>query len=83
VKCTPVEYASHSTCIASPEAFLTFYESYDTHHQMAQDVINMPQVKQCKLSVKRILHFMGQMTLESGSIFTVHIEKTVYSTFGM
>jgi hypothetical protein len=40
---------------------------------MAQDVINMPQVKQNKLSDKRIgiLNFMSQMALESGTIFTV------------
>jgi uncharacterized protein YoaH (UPF0181 family) len=38
---------------------------------MAQDVINMTHVKQYKASVKRILDFMSQMTLESGTIFTV------------
>jgi hypothetical protein len=43
-----VEYASHSTCIASPEAYLSFYESDDTYQKMAQDVINMPHVKQYK-----------------------------------
>jgi hypothetical protein len=32
----------------------------------------MPHVKQYKSSVKRILHFMSQMTLESETIFTVH-----------
>jgi hypothetical protein len=37
---------------------------------MAQDVINMPHVKQYKLNVKHILHFMSQMTLESGTTFT-------------
>jgi hypothetical protein len=26
-----VEYASHSTCIVSPEAYLDFYESDDTY----------------------------------------------------
>jgi hypothetical protein len=66
-----VEYASHSTCVALPEAYLSFYESDDTSQKMAQDVINMPQVKQYKLSVKRVLSFMSQMTLESGTIFTV------------
>jgi hypothetical protein len=65
-----VEYASHSSCIASP--YLSFYESDDTYQKMAQDVINMPHMKQYKMSVKRILHFMSQMTLESGTIFTVH-----------
>jgi hypothetical protein len=39
---------------------------------MAQDVINMPQVKQYMFSVKHIQHFMSQMTLESGTIFTVY-----------
>jgi hypothetical protein len=66
-----VEYASHSTCIASPEAYLSFYESDDTYKKMAQDVINMPHVKQYNTSVKRILHFMSQMTLDNGTIFTV------------
>jgi hypothetical protein len=60
--------ASHSTCIASPEAYLSFYESDDTNQKMAQDVINIPHVKQS--SVKCILHFMSQMTIESGTIFT-------------
>jgi hypothetical protein len=46
-----VEYASHLTGIASPEACLAYHETDDTYHQMAQDVINMPQVKQYKLSV--------------------------------
>jgi hypothetical protein len=67
-----VEYASHSSCIASPGAYLSFYESDDTDQKTAQDVINMPQLKQYKTSVKRILHFMSQMTLESGTIFTVN-----------
>jgi hypothetical protein len=66
-----VEYASHSTCIASPEANLSFHASDDTYQKMAQDVINMPHVKQYKMSVKRILHFISQMALESGTIFTV------------
>jgi hypothetical protein len=44
---------------------------------MAQDVINMPRVKQNKSSVKRILHFMSQMTLESGTIFTVHMKNFI------
>jgi hypothetical protein len=39
-----VEYASHSACNASPEAYLAFYESDDAYRQMAQDVINMPHV---------------------------------------
>jgi hypothetical protein len=39
---------------------------------MVQYVINMPQVKQNKLSVKRILHFMFKTTLESGAIFKVN-----------
>jgi hypothetical protein len=36
----------------------------------------MLQVKQYKMSVKRILHFMSQMTLESGTspiTFTVYL----------
>jgi hypothetical protein len=66
-----VEDASHSTCIASPEAYLSFYESDDTYQKMALDVINMPQVKQYKSSVKCILHFKSQMTLESGTILTM------------
>jgi hypothetical protein len=49
--------------------------------KMAQDVINMPHVKQYKLSVKRILHFMSQMTLESGTIFTVQLAEDVYILF--
>jgi hypothetical protein len=70
---------SHSTCIASPEAYLFSYESHDTYQKMSQDVINMPHVKQYKLSVKYILHFMSQMTLESGTIFTVwtHIVRAL------
>jgi hypothetical protein len=36
-----VEYASNATCIASPEAYLAFYESDDTYCQMAQDVIKI------------------------------------------
>jgi hypothetical protein len=62
-----VEYASHSTCIALPEAHLSFYESNGNYQKMAQEVINMPHLKQYKSSVKRILHFMSQMTLESGT----------------
>jgi hypothetical protein len=41
-----VEYASHSTCITSPEAYLAINESDDTYHQLAKDVINMHQVKE-------------------------------------
>jgi hypothetical protein len=67
-----VEYASHSTCIAPPEAYLSFYESDDTYKKMAKDVTNMPHVKQYKSSVKRILHFMSQITFESGTTFTVY-----------
>jgi hypothetical protein len=66
-----VEYASHSTCIASPDAYLSFYESDETYQKMAQDVINMPHIKEYKSSMKRIIHFMSQMTLESVTIFTV------------
>jgi hypothetical protein len=42
-----VEYASHSTCIASPEAYLSFYryESDDTDQKKAHDEINMPHDK--------------------------------------
>jgi hypothetical protein len=58
--------------MASPKAYLGFRESDGTYHKIAQDVINMSQVKQYKLSVKRILHFMSQMSLESGTIFTVY-----------
>jgi hypothetical protein len=39
----------------------------------------MLEVKQYKLSVKRILHFMSQMTLESG---TSPITFTVYVRYG-
>jgi hypothetical protein len=67
-----VEYASHSTCIASPEAYLSFYESDATYQKMAQDVINMPYMQQYKLIVKHTLHFMIQMTLEYRAIFTVN-----------
>jgi hypothetical protein len=66
-----VEYASHSTCVASPEAYVAFYESDDIYQKMAQDVIYMPHVKQYKLGVKHIPDFMSQMTLESGTLFTV------------
>jgi hypothetical protein len=61
-----------STSIASHETYLSFYESDDTYQKMAQDVINMPHVKQYESGVKRILHFMSQVTLESGTIFTVY-----------
>jgi hypothetical protein len=74
-----VEYASHSTCIASPKAYLTFCESDDK--KMAQDEINMPHVKQYKLSVKHIPHFMSQMALESGTIFTVFEKQNGKGTF--
>jgi hypothetical protein len=37
---------------------------------MAQDVFNMSQVKQYKLSVKLVQHIMCQITLEFGNIFT-------------
>jgi hypothetical protein len=40
---------------------------------MTQDVINMPHVKQYKTTMKRILPFMSQMTLESRTIFTVRV----------
>jgi hypothetical protein len=69
-KSVEYRYASHTT-IASPEAYLALYESDYTYHQMAQDVINLLQVEQYKLSVNRIPHFISQMTLESGTIFTV------------
>jgi hypothetical protein len=74
-----VEYASHSTCIDSPEAYLSYSESDDTLKKMPQDLINMPHVKQYRSGVKRILHFMSQMTLEAGTIFKVHSTSRVYS----
>jgi hypothetical protein len=65
-----VEYASHSTCIATPEAYLAFYESDDNYHQMAPNVVDMPQVKQYQLSVKRILHFMCQIAEVGGPLIS-------------
>jgi hypothetical protein len=73
-------HASHSTCISSPEAYLSFYESDDTYQKMEQDVINMPHVKQYKSSVKRILHFMSQITLESRTIFTVYVVRVAVTS---
>jgi hypothetical protein len=46
----------------------------DTYQKMAQDVINMPHVNQYKSSVKRILHFISQMTIETGTILLCSIE---------
>jgi hypothetical protein len=37
VPASSVEYASHSTCNDSPEAYSAFYESDETNRKMAQD----------------------------------------------
>jgi hypothetical protein len=43
----------------------------------------MPQVKQYKLSVKRFLHFMSQMILESRTMFTVLLCYIIGYQFGI
>jgi hypothetical protein len=57
-----VEYASHSTFIALPEAYLSFYESDVTYKKMAQDVINMSHVKQYQMSPGQLLQY-SEITL--------------------
>jgi hypothetical protein len=69
--------------IASPEEYLSFYESDDTYQKVAKDVINMPHEKQYKSSVNCILHFMSQMTLEFGTIFTVQIAGNLLAAINL
>jgi hypothetical protein len=46
-------YALHFTFVASP-----LHVSNKIYHRMTQDVLNLPQVKQHKFTVKRIFQFM-------------------------
>jgi hypothetical protein len=52
----------------SLEAYLSHLVPFSDKCHLTHKRLNMPQVKQYKLSVNRIiLHFICQMTLESGT----------------
>jgi hypothetical protein len=68
-----VEDASHSTCIASPEAYLSFYESDDFNQKMAQDVKYCIHIASSEAILVKCEPYS---TLESGS----GILKSIWAT---
>jgi hypothetical protein len=61
--------------MAPLEVYLSHLVPFCDKCHLTHERLNMLQVKQYKLSVKRILHFMSQMTLKSVTspiTFTVH-----------